>query len=350
MLLTPTDPVAQRVRHERRATRSPAVQTDIIGVMTNKIATDAIRGAGRPEATHLIEVTIDQLADELGMDRLELRRKNFIPPFFTARDRDRRRLRLRQLRGRARQAARAHRRGRGPPRGRGSCASAASTAASASRTYTEICGTAPSRAVGPGGFGLQAGGWESATVRVHASGSVTLYTGTSPHGQGHETGVRPDRGRPSGHQTRRRSRSSTATPNTGPWGSTPTGRARSPSAARPPRGPPGKVQDKARAIVAHQLEADPADIELAGDKYIVAGSPDKGMTLAEVGGRRLRPREPAGGHGARARRDVVLRPGELRVPVRRARVRGRRRRGDRQRRRSSATSRSTTAGPRSTRC
>ena len=55
-------------------------------------------------------------------------------------------------------------------------------------TYTEICGNAPSRAVGPGGFGLQGGGWESATIRVHATGSATLYTGTSPHGQGHETG------------------------------------------------------------------------------------------------------------------------------------------------------------------
>src|SRR5215207_2107463 len=56
----------------------PAVQTDITGVFTNKMPTDAIRGAGRPEATHMIEVTIDQLAEELGMDRLELRRKNFI--------------------------------------------------------------------------------------------------------------------------------------------------------------------------------------------------------------------------------------------------------------------------------
>ena len=57
----------------------PAVQTDVTGVFTNKFPTDAIRGAGRPEATHLIEVMMDQVADELGMDRLELRRKNFIP-------------------------------------------------------------------------------------------------------------------------------------------------------------------------------------------------------------------------------------------------------------------------------
>ena len=60
---------------------TPAVQTDVVGVSTNKFPTDAIRGAGRPEATHMIEVTMDQLAEELGMDRLELRRKNFIPPF-----------------------------------------------------------------------------------------------------------------------------------------------------------------------------------------------------------------------------------------------------------------------------
>src|SRR3954470_14928957 len=58
----------------------PAVQTDITGVFTNKVSTDAIRGAGRPEATHMIEVMIDQLASELGMDRLELRRKNFMDP------------------------------------------------------------------------------------------------------------------------------------------------------------------------------------------------------------------------------------------------------------------------------
>ena len=57
----------------------PAVQTDITGVFTNKCPTDAIRGAGRPEATHMIEVTLDQLASELGMDPLEIRRKNFIP-------------------------------------------------------------------------------------------------------------------------------------------------------------------------------------------------------------------------------------------------------------------------------
>src|ERR671935_219234 len=61
--------------------KTPAVKTDLIDVMTNKFPTDAIRGAGRPEATHMIEVMMDQLADELGMDPLEIRRKNFIAPF-----------------------------------------------------------------------------------------------------------------------------------------------------------------------------------------------------------------------------------------------------------------------------
>ena len=63
--------------------KTPAVLTDVTSVMTNKFPTDAIRGAGRPEATHMIEVAMDQVAHELGMDPLELRRKNFIPPFAT---------------------------------------------------------------------------------------------------------------------------------------------------------------------------------------------------------------------------------------------------------------------------
>jgi aerobic carbon-monoxide dehydrogenase large subunit len=168
--------------------KTPAVQTDIIDVMTNKFPTDAIRGAGRPEATHMIEVVMDQLAEELGMDRLELRRKNFIPPFqsghetpigvvYDSGDYDATLDKLLEHIDPAQVKSEAETlRAKGIYRGIGFS------------TYTEICGNAPSRIVGPGGFGLQGGGWESATVRVHASGTVTLYTGTSPHGQGHETG------------------------------------------------------------------------------------------------------------------------------------------------------------------
>ncbi len=168
--------------------KTPAVVTDVTSVMTNKFPTDAIRGAGRPEATHLIEVTMEQLAQELGMDPLELRRKNFIPPFANGHetpigvvyDSGNYGLALDKLLEHI-DPAQVHReaeelRERGIYRGIGFS------------TYTEICGLGPSRIVGPGGFGLQGGAWESASVRVHATGSATLYTGTSPHGQGHETG------------------------------------------------------------------------------------------------------------------------------------------------------------------
>ena len=106
---------------------------------------------------------MDQLADELGMDPLELRRKNFIPPDnVPARDGDRRRLRLRQLRGCARQAARARRRRRASAPSRSELRAEGVYRGIGFSTYTEICGLAPSRVVGPSGFGLQGGGWESA--------------------------------------------------------------------------------------------------------------------------------------------------------------------------------------------
>jgi aerobic carbon-monoxide dehydrogenase large subunit len=262
---------------------TPAVHTDVIGVMTNKFATDAIRGAGRPEATHLIEVTMDQLAEELGMDPLELRRKNFIPPFETphelpigvsydsgnyvgALDKLLQHIDPAEVRREAEEL-----RSQGIFRGIGFC------------TYTEICGNAPSRVIGPSGFGLQGGGWESSTVRVHASGAVTVYTGTSPHGQGHETGfaqiaadrlgVDPDQVDVIHGDTA-----------TGPFGLDTYGSRTLAVGGEAVARASIKVQDKARSIVAHQLEADPADIELSDGKYIVRGSPDKGMTLAEAAG------------------------------------------------------------------
>ncbi|MGZ4221240.1 MAG: xanthine dehydrogenase family protein molybdopterin-binding subunit, partial [Solirubrobacteraceae bacterium] len=138
--------------------KTPAVQTDVIDVMTNKFPTDAIRGAGRPEATHLIEVTMDQIAAELGIDPLEVRRRNFIPPFADthetpigvaydsgdyakALDKLMEHVDVAEVRRQAEEL-----RPKGIYRGIGFC------------TYTEICGNAPSRIVGPGGFGLQGGG------------------------------------------------------------------------------------------------------------------------------------------------------------------------------------------------
>ncbi|MDQ3769516.1 MAG: molybdopterin-dependent oxidoreductase [Actinomycetota bacterium] len=261
----------------------PNVQTDITGVFTNKMATDAIRGAGRPEATHMVEVMMDQVAAQLGMSPPAIRRKNFIPkenfPAAVATgvvyDSGDYHGTLDKLMGKldveAFQAEQAELRERGIYRGIGLS------------TYTEICGLAPSRVVGPGGLGLQTGVWESAMVRVHISGAVTVYTGTSPHGQGHETGfaqivadrlgVDPEVVEVIHGDT-----------GTGPQGLGTYGSRSLSVGGEAIALATAKVADKAKAIVAHQLEAAPEDIEVSGDRFSVRGSPDRGMSLAEVAG------------------------------------------------------------------
>jgi aerobic carbon-monoxide dehydrogenase large subunit len=265
-----------------------AVQTDIVGVFTNKFTTDAIRGAGRPEATHMIELTMDALAEELGMDPLELRRMNFIKEFPNERphgfiydsgnyegtlDRCLEMLDLDAFR-----REQAELRERGIYRGIGFS------------TYVEICGLGPSRALGPNGWGMQGGYFESAQVRVHPTGSVTVYTGTSPHGQGHETGfaqivadrlgVTPDVVDVIHGDT-----------NTGPFGKNTYGSRSLAVGGEAIARAAERVQDKARQIVAHKLEAAPEDIEVADGKFRVRGAPGKEMTLAEVAGEAYIPQD-----------------------------------------------------------
>jgi carbon-monoxide dehydrogenase large subunit len=261
----------------------PNVRTEIVGVFTNKCPTDAIRGAGRPEATHMIELTLDQLADELGMDRLELRRRNFIPkdafPYQTATaviydsgdyERTLDKL-LEHVDVEAFRREQEQLRAEGVYRGIGFS------------TYTEICGLAPSRIAGPPVVGVQAGLWESAMVRVHNTGAVTVYTGTSPHGQGHETGFAQIAADKLGVDPAQ------VEVVHGDTGVGPEGRGTYGSRSLAVGGEAvaraaTKVADKAREVVAHQLEAAPEDIELSGGRFVVRGSPDKGMTLAEVAG------------------------------------------------------------------
>jgi carbon-monoxide dehydrogenase large subunit len=260
-----------------------SVRTDITGVFTNKTPTDAIRGAGRPEATHMIEVTLDQLAHELGIDRLELRRKNFIPKerfpaetavgmVYDSGDYERTLDVLLTHIDPAQVAAEAEElRPSGIHRGIGFS------------TYTEICGLAPSRITGPAGVGVQAGLWESALVRVHVTGSVTVYSGTSPHGQGLDTSfaqIVADRFGISPQQVEvLHGDTSTGPQGLGTYGS----RSLSVGGEAIVRATQ-RVVDKAKQIVAHKLEAAPEDIELHDGKFSVAGSPDKGMTLAEIAG------------------------------------------------------------------
>lgn len=160
--------------------RTQNVRADIVGVFTNCTPTDAYRGAGRPEATHGIERMVDILADELKMDPAEIRFKNFVAkesfPFPTATglmyDSGNYALPLEKALAEVDyvklRAEQAEARKQGKLMGIGIC------------SYGEICGIGPSPAT-------PAGGWESATVRIEPSGTVTVLTGSCHHGQGEET-------------------------------------------------------------------------------------------------------------------------------------------------------------------
>jgi aerobic carbon-monoxide dehydrogenase large subunit len=160
--------------------RIPAMALDVVGVYTNKMATDAYRGAGRPEATYLIERLMDIVARELGVDRVEIRRKHFPQPaefpFATASglsydsgNYDAALTKAKELASWDRLLAdRTEARAAGRLFGIGVS------------TYVEICAMGPSKA-------MPAGGWEWGCVRMEISGKVTVITGVSPHGQGQET-------------------------------------------------------------------------------------------------------------------------------------------------------------------
>jgi carbon-monoxide dehydrogenase large subunit len=261
----------------------PSIDLHFTGVFTNKMPTDAIRGAGRPEATYWIELTMDKLARELDMDPLELRRRNFIRkdqfPFETALgivyDSGDYEGSLDKLLGHfdvdAFRSEQAGLREQGVYRGVGFS------------TWVEVCGLAPSRAVGPQGVGLQAAFYESANVRVTPTGSAIVYSGISPHGQGLDTSFAQIAGDILGIDPQNVEILHGDT-DQGAWGWDTYG-SRSLSVggealARAAR----KVQDKAKRICAALLEAAPEDIELTEGKYQVRGSPDKSMTMAEISG------------------------------------------------------------------
>ena len=158
----------------------PAARMEITGVFTNKMATDAYRGAGRPEATYLIERVLDLVAAELKKDPVEVRRKNFPQPkdfpyatptglIYDSGDYDKALdLALKKADYKKLRRDQAAQRKKGRLVGIGIS------------TYVEICGMGPSSA-------MPAGGWESATVRIEPTGRVNVLTGASPHGQGQET-------------------------------------------------------------------------------------------------------------------------------------------------------------------
>ena len=218
-------------------------------------------------------------------------------------------------------------------------------------TYVEICGLGPSRALGPKGWGMQGGYFESAPgARAPDRLGDRLHRHLAAR-PGPRDGLRPDRGRPARASTPEVVEVIHGDTNTGPFGKNTYGSRSLAVGGEAIARAAEKVQDKAKRIVAHKLEAAPEDIEVS--RRQLPGARARPTRVDDAGRRRrrgLHRHGPARGHGGRPRRDLLLRPGELRLAVRRARVRHRGRRGDRQGRRSSATSRSTTAGRRSTRC
>src|SRR2546423_254603 len=178
-LLTPAIPTLTGLMLSG-AYKIPAIQMNVQGVFTNKMSTDAYRGAGRPEATYVVERIMDIIARELNLDPVAVRRKNFPNadefPFHTATgldydsgDYEAALAKALDLSGYQKlRADQAQARADGRIMGIGLS------------SYVEICALGPSQA-------MPAGGWESATVRIEPTGKVTVMTGASPHGQGQET-------------------------------------------------------------------------------------------------------------------------------------------------------------------
>lgn len=257
----------------------PNIRCESIGVFTNTAPVDAYRGAGRPEATFLIERLMDKLADKLDVDPVDLRRKNLIPPFENGHavaiglnyDSGNYEAALSKALGIAgydqlrKEQAEARKQGRYIGIG--------------VTTYSEICGLGPSQVAGAVGF--QGGLWESAIVRVSPAGKVQAMIGASPHGQGEETTfaqiISDELGFPVQDIDIIHGDTNRTPMGWGSYGSrtTPVSGAALSLASR-------KIKEKARAMAAHLLEAATEDIDYEDGKFFVKGSPDKFKTIQDA--------------------------------------------------------------------
>jgi carbon-monoxide dehydrogenase large subunit len=259
----------------------PAYRFECRGIFTNKVPTDAYRGAGRPEATFALERIMDELAVELDMDPLELRRKNWINadefPFTTAAgleydsgDYEQATQQALALLGYDElRAEQRQRRESNDPVQLGIGFS----------TFTEMCGLAPSRVLGSLAYG--AGGWENAAIRMLPTGKVEVVTGSTPHGQGHETAwsqlVADQLGVPFEDIEVLHGDTAISTRGMDTYGSRSlvVGGAAVMKAA-------DKVVAKARKVAAHLLEANEEDLDFAGGSFSVRGTPGTGLSIQEI--------------------------------------------------------------------
>lgn len=259
----------------------PGIWAKMWGTLTNTVPVDAYRGAGRPEASYLIERLVDMAALELGMDPVELRRKNFIPadefPYQTpvaflydSGDYHKlfdKMLEIADYEQMRKDQAEARKEGR--LIGIGIAGS------------IEASGPAPSAVAGS--LGSAVGFWESGVVRVHPSGKVTVFTGSHTHGQGHETTfaqiVADELGVPFEDVEIVHGDTGRVPYGMGTYGS----RSASVGGSALVRSAE-KIREKARKIAAHQLEADVDDVvfdQTNGTLY-VKGAPDRAKSFAEI--------------------------------------------------------------------
>ena len=256
----------------------PALHFKASNVFTNTIAVAAYRGAGRPEAIYYIERAIDMVADELGLDAAEVRRRNYVKPeqfpyktptgstYDTGDYATNLSTALKTAKYEALRAEQAQRRADGSDKLLGIGLA----------TYVEMCGFGP---------------YESGQVRVEPSGTVTVYTGTSPHGQGLQTTfaqiVADEIGADYDQVIVRHGDTGSQPVGVGTFGS----RSLAIGGSAIVRSA-GKVRDKAIQIAAHMLEAAPGDIEFADGEYRVKGVPSRSLTLDKIAARAYSDRLP----------------------------------------------------------
>jgi carbon-monoxide dehydrogenase large subunit len=257
----------------------PNIREVVHGVFTNTTPTDAYRGAGRPEATFMVERLVDLVAAKLKRDPVEIRKKNFIPPFtdghavatgltydsgnyVAALDKA-----LQILDYKALRAKQADLRKNGEHIGVGFC------------TYAEICGLGPSAVAGAVGFG--GGLWESAIVRFHPSGKVNVFVGIQPHGQGEETTfaqiVSSELGVPVEDVEVFHGDTGQTPMGWGSYGSRST-----PVGSGALMGAIVKIREKAKVVAAHLLEASVDDVEYADGRFSIKGAPSKAKTIQDI--------------------------------------------------------------------
>ncbi|MGI9006420.1 MAG: xanthine dehydrogenase family protein molybdopterin-binding subunit [Streptosporangiaceae bacterium] len=251
------------------------------GIFTTKMPTDAYRGAGRPEATFAIERIMDELAVELNMDPLDLRERNWIKheefPYTTiaglvydSGNYEAATARAKELFAYdALRAEQAERNARDDTVRLGIGIS----------TFTEMCGLAPSRVLGSLAYG--AGGWEHASIRMLPTGKVEVVTGSSAHGQGHETAwsqiVADQLGVP--FEDIRVLHGDTQV---APKGMDTYGSRSLAVGGMALVGACDKVIEKGKRVAAHMMEASENDIEFVGGRFGVRGDPEQGRSIQEV--------------------------------------------------------------------